>query len=125
MSTMTRGGGMTVYDGPPTWEPIETLRAYKFQTARMFLVGRCLPGNHAIGIKQENRMAVAWLQPSLEGSHLTDYSSDQWTHDEAGLESLGWEPLYMAPPPCRPPWPPSDHPDVVTILGGTTTEDSA
>lgn len=106
--TMMRDGRATVYGGPPTWDPIEILRAYQFKAARIFLVGRSLPGNPTTGIEPESRMAVAWLQ-----------TAGQWTHDEAGRQSLGWEPLYIAIAPVYPPWPPQDHSDVVAILGGS------
>lgn len=89
-----RAGYATVYPGPPTWEPVETLRACSFKMPRRFLVGRSLPG--------EVYVAVAWLQ--LDG---------QWSYDENGQQALAWNPLYMSTAPSDPPWPPPDHPDMI------------
>ena len=104
--TMMRHGRATVYGGPPTWDPVETLLGLKFSSPMRFLVGRCLPGNPTLAIDSEELMAVSWLQ--IDG---------RWTHDEAGREALGWEPLYYAMAPAVPPWPPREHPAVVRVLG--------
>lgn len=87
---MMREGKATVYAGPPTWDPIEILRGYKFSAPRLFLVGRCLPGVEL--------MAVAWLQPD-----------GRWTHDKFGIQMVEWDPLYFAEAPAWPVWPPPDH----------------